>query len=144
MSNALAETQVELQKPPRIKPKQLAFLQMYYLPNSPTVGNVYQSAIGAGFRPSYARILTTTQITPQWLKDAKGYLKRTEPEHIRFVLEDVMYKSKADRDRLKAAELLGKDIGMFVDRSINTNLNISFTNNIPRPGNTPIEDKEKK
>lgn len=132
MSNAIIPATVELVKPPKIKPKQLSFLQMYYLPGSSTVGNVYQSAIAAGFKPSYARILTTTQITPQWLKDSKAYLRRVEPEHIRMVLEDVMYRGKADRDRLKAAELYGKDLGMFIDRS-ESNVNVSFNNAVPRP-----------
>lgn len=118
-------------KPPKLNPKQRKFIELYYL-DKQTVGNIYQSAIKAGFSRSYARVMTTEARALQWIQQAKGYMTQMDIDLIRFKLEQEALGADASRDRIRALELLGKNAGMFVDRS-ESDVRISFQNSVPRP-----------
>lgn len=104
-------------------PKQQLFLYNYFDPQSKTFGNVFQSAINAGYRESYARTLTRQSNKNMWISE---YLSQNTllPEHIIGGITNVATTAIRDSDKLKAYELLGKIQGMFIDRSANISVNI--------------------
>lgn len=105
-------------------PRQQMFLENYFTPESETFGNVFRSAIKAGYRESYARSLTRKQNNQLWLAE---YLQNTKltPEHITSGITNIATNDKYKAsDRLKAYELLGKLQGLFVDKSITAHVNI--------------------
>lgn len=104
-------------------PKQQLFLYNYFDPASTTFGNVFQSAISAGYKESYARTLTRQKHKNMWLHD---FLSKRElsPDHISQGIASIATSAIRDSDKLKAYELLGKIQGMFIDRSANISLNI--------------------
>lgn len=105
-----------------LDPRQEAFLDYYYEPESETFGKVYQSAIRAGYSESYAKVLRAPAINNKWIR----YNKKREltPEHIMAGIQNIATSRAAPRDKLKAYELLAKLHGMLVERSINQNYNI--------------------
>ena len=105
-----------------LEPRQEAFLDNYYDPNSETFGKVHLSAIEAGYSDSYARVLKAPAVNNQWLR----YNKRREltPEHIMAGIQNIAVSKASPRDKLKAYELLMKVHGMLVERSVNANYNI--------------------
>lgn len=104
-------------------PKQQLFLYNYFDPSSITFGNVYQSALSAGYKESYARTLTRQKDKNMWLYEFLNNASLT-PEHITQGISKLATTAIRDSDRLKAYELLGKLNGMFVDRSITATVNI--------------------
>ena len=104
-------------------PKQQIFLSNYFDPTSNTFGNVFQSAINAGYRESYARTLTRQSNKNMWISE---YLSNSTllPEHIISGITNVATTAIRDSDKLKALELLGKIQGMFIDKSITATVNI--------------------
>jgi hypothetical protein len=115
------------------KAKQRKFIQLWLGSNSDTFGDAYHSAIVAGFSPSYARVITTDAIGSKWIQEAKlMYAQALTPEHIYRGIQDIALKTRADRDKLRAFELLGKFNGMFIDR-VQSEVSVKFTNDVPRP-----------
>lgn len=123
---------IDLRTIPRPTKKQRAFIQLWLNPKSKSFGNTYQSAIEAGFSDSTARVLTANSRQTPWIQDLKLLLTRMEPEHIYLAMQQIALDGKADRDKLKALELMGKHSGMFVERS-EARVEVRFTNSVPRP-----------
>ena len=122
----------------RLTPRQYKFVELWLDPtNKETYANAYQSALSAGFSPSYARILTTNALGLEWVAEAKKQLAVYEPEHIYRAFQDVASSAGQDRDRLKALELMGKARGMFVDR-VQSDVQVTFINDVPRPKSEDI------
>lgn len=105
-------------------PKQQLFLYNYFEPTSKTFGNVFQSAIAAGYKESYARTLTRKSNKNMWLSEYAS-MTQLQPEHIVAGITNIATSMQArPSERLKAYELLGKISGMFIDRSANVSVNI--------------------
>lgn len=105
-------------------PKQQSFLEYYFEPKSNTYGNVYKSAIKAGYSDSHARTLTRKKNKNMWLQE---YLAKQElsPEHIIAGITSIATNPSAqDKDKLKGYELLAKLQGMMIDKSITATVNI--------------------
>lgn len=105
-------------------PMQQLFLSNYFDPASKTFGNVFQSAIKAGYKESYARTLTRKSNKNMWIAE---YLSKNTllPEHIAAgITQLALDVHNRPSDRLKAYELLGKLQGLFIDKSITATLNI--------------------
>lgn len=117
-------------KQPKLNPKQHRFIELYYL-DKETTGNVYQSALKAGFSKSYARVMTTNARSQHWLQEAKKYMTNMDVGLIRYRLEQEALNAISSRDRIAALTTLGKWTGM--DTSIKTEINVSFSNSVPRP-----------
>jgi len=52
----------------KLTPKMIAYKANYENPESPTYNNAYQSAIKAGFSPSYAKTITAERQNNHWIK----------------------------------------------------------------------------
>lgn len=105
-------------------PKQQLFLENYFDPQSKTFGNVFQSALTAGYKESYARTLTRQSNKNIWLVE---YLNKNvlQAEHITAGITSIATDPHSKpSERLKAYELLAKLQGMLVDRSANVSVNI--------------------
>jgi hypothetical protein len=104
-------------------PKQQLFLQNYFDPTSNTFGNVFRSAVNAGYRESYARSLTRQSNKNMWLSE---YLDNNvlQPEHITAGITNIALNGIRDSDRLKALQLLAQLKGMIVDKSVTAHVNI--------------------
>ena len=106
-------------------PKQERFVRLYMDPTSGTFGNAFQSAVKAGYKESYARIIVSKQIANQWVKEYHDLIN-LEPEHIVAAIQSEAMNKYGNRgsERLKALEMLAKMKGMLVERSVNLNANI--------------------
>ncbi len=105
-------------------PKQQLFLSKYFDPASNTYGNVYQSAMTAGYSESYARNLTRKEHKNMWIME---YLDKQDfkPEHITAGITNIATSPLSRQsDKLKAYELLAKLNGMLVDRTLVGHVNI--------------------
>lgn len=105
-------------------PKQQLFLEYYFEPLSNTFGNVFQSAIKAGYKENYARTLTSKRNKNMWLQE---YARNTQlqPEHILQGITNIATSPESRQsDKLKAYELMAKLSGMIIDRSANVSVNI--------------------
>jgi len=113
---------------------------MYWLDTaSPSFANAYQSAKRAGFSDYSSRVITSNSHNLEWIKEAKAYLDIYTPTHIVSGMQSIATNSKADRDKLRALELLAKIQGMFIERS-QSEVSVTFNNSVPRP---VIEVQEK-
>lgn len=106
-------------KPQKLKPKQRETIKYWITPTSETYGNLYKSAVKAGFRPSYA--LNLTHLRPSWLSDTIE-AAQLEPEHIRQGIQYMATKENIqsrspDDTRLDAYELLAKISGMIDNKN---------------------------
>lgn len=135
---ALEKPTAEIKRVLKVNPKQLKFVEYYYLPGSETIGNIYQSAVKAGFSKSYARVMTVSIRNTKWLTHAKKYMTRLEPEHILAGLEHEALYGAQSRDRITALTTLGKAAGLFIERN-QTEVTVNFTNSVPRPHIASIE-----
>lgn len=105
-------------------PKQQKFLKNYFDPASSTFGNVFQSAINAGYKESYARTLTRRSNKNMWLSEYVGNTQFT-PEHIIAGITSIATSPHSRQsDKLKAYELMAKLQGMIIDRSASLSVNI--------------------
>lgn len=137
----------ELQKPDltplaplKLNRKQLKYVMNYYDPNSETFGNSYESARAAGFGKVYSIQLASPARNRLWVLEARKRMTHYSPDHIYQALQEVA-QSAAPRDKLKALELMGKAKGMFIDRT-QSDIHVTFTNNVPRPENETIIEGE--
>ena len=125
-------TQMAIYKPTK---RQRKFIEHYFEPSSDSFGNAYQSALAAGYSEKSARIITGNARNLQWVKEAmKVYSTQLEPEHIYLGLQSISLNSRADRDKLRALELMAKIRGMFIERH-QSEVHVKFTNSVPRPNN---------
>ncbi len=115
-------------------PKQIAFIENWLTPSSPTFGNAQQSAIKAGFSKDYSRVITANYTNLEWVREAKRYLRHFTPEHIGQAVQDLAMSATHERDKLKALDMLARMSGMYIERQ-ESNIKISFTNSVPRPEN---------
>ena len=105
-------TQTIVYKPTK---RQRKFIECYFEPSSDTFGNAYQSALAAGYSEKSARVITGNARNLQWVKDAMTvYSTQLTPEHIYLGLQNISLNSRADRDKLRALELMAKIQGMFI------------------------------
>lgn len=95
-------------------------------------GNAYQSAVKAGFSPHHSKQITSNVLSLQWVKEAKSRLASYNPEHIVKKLERYTDSAK-DSDAIRALEVLARVKGMFIDKQINLNYDVTFENSVPRP-----------
>jgi hypothetical protein len=121
----------------KIDPKHDLFSALYFSPRlngkpNPLFGNAYQCALQVGYSEATAIKITSATEDKQWLREAYQRLVSFKPEHIIKQLEDIALNSEYDRDRLKSLEMLAKISNMFIDRT-QTEVNVTFTNSVPRP-----------
>lgn len=105
-------------------PRQQLFLHNYYDPASNTFGNVFQSAIAAGYKESYARTLTRRSNKNMWLAE---YARNTQftPEHILAGITSIATSPQSRQsDKLNAYELLAKLNGLMVSKTLVGHMNI--------------------
>ena len=126
----------------RLNKRQMDFINNWVSFTSDTFGNTYQSAIKAGFRPYSAKVLTSNSHNIEWVQEAKKYMDSFTPEHITSAIQHLAHHAKQERDQLQALSLLTKIKGM--QEGNKTEVNISFTNTVPRPAPTitPIIEGE--
>ena len=109
------DTSITTPKPKviRLKPKQKKTLEYWTFETSETYGNLYASAVKAGFRPSYA--LNLTSLKPSWLYETMGTV--LEVEHIKQGIQNIAMSApnskSPDDTRLKAYETLARVHGML-------------------------------
>ena len=105
-------------------PKQQLFLYKYFEPTSQTFGNVFRSALAAGYKEGYARTLTSKANKNMWLHEY-ARMTQLQPEHILAGITNIATSTITNQsDRLKAYALLAKLNGMIVDKSANVSVNI--------------------
>lgn len=113
-------------KPKKLKPKQKLTLEYWLNPQSTTFGNLYQSCIKAGFRPSYA--LNISHLRPSWLSETMDTML-LDSDHIKqgiqaiATAEHLDSRSPADTN-LKAYELLAKMSGQIDSKGQGSTTNI--------------------
>lgn len=127
----------------KIDPKHDLFSALYFSPrlnNKPNeyFGNAYKSALKAGYSDQTARNIISQSQNKLWIQEAYQRMVSFKPEHTIKQLEDIALNSEYDRDRLKALEMLGKIQGIFIDR-IQNDIQVTFTNSVPRPQRDTID-----
>lgn len=105
--------------------QQEKWLLLYLDPKSKTFANPYESAMEAGYSESYARVMASSSLNRQWVKEARNIINM-HPEHIVQALQDEALNHKDNRgsDRIRALELIAKMQGLFIERHQNVNINI--------------------
>lgn len=136
MNQDLPKPTAEVLAPMKLNKKQLNYVMNYYDPNSETFGNSFLSAKKAGFGKVYSVQLSSPGKKLKWVAEAKKRLTMYTPDHIYQGLQEVA-QSGANRDKLRALELMGKANGMFIDRT-QSEVHVTFKNEVPRPDNERI------
>ena len=100
-------------------PKQVAFAMRYYLPNSDTYGNAYQSAIDSGYSEGQAKNITSNDY--QWLEKISMdiYGKATDKKNLVSKAKKVLSESLDGRDKRLAqdtAKFIAKTTPEFSDK----------------------------
>lgn len=128
------DSNIDFRTLPKPNKKQRLFVELWLNPsNKDTFANAYESAKQAGFSETYARVITGNANNVEWVQQAKELLVGAlQPEHIYQSMQNIALNAKQDRDKLRALELMAKIRGMFIDRSV-SEVNVKFTNNVPRP-----------
>lgn len=109
-------------KTKKLKPKQKLAIDNWLNPASQTFGNLYQSCIKAGFRPTYA--LNIAHLRPSWLSETINQIQ-LDTDHIKQGIQAIATaqnldsRSPADTN-LKAYELLAKMSGQIDNKNGNT------------------------
>jgi len=75
--------------------------------------------------------MTTNARSQIWLQEAKKYMTQMDIGLIRFRLEQEALNAISSRDRIAALTTLGKWTGL--DQSTKTEVNVTFSNSVPRP-----------
>lgn len=101
-------------KPKKLNPKQKRVIELWIDPTSKTFGNLYRSALEAGFSPTYA--LNLANAKPLWLSenmDKQILDKELITQGVQAIATGKNIDSRSvDDTRLKAYELLGRYAGM--------------------------------
>ena len=100
-------------------PKQVAFAMRYYLPNSDTYGNAYQSAIDSGYSEGQAKNITSNDY--QWLEKISMdiYGKATDKKNLVSKAKKVLAETLDGRDKRLAqdtAKFIAKTTPEFSDK----------------------------
>jgi len=100
-------------------PQQVDFAMRYYLPNSDTYGNAYQSAIDAGYSEGQAKNITSNDY--QWLEKISMdiYGKATDKKNLVSKAKKVLSESLDGRDKRLAqdtAKFIAKTTPEFSDK----------------------------
>lgn len=100
-------------------PQQVDFAMRYYLPNSDTYGNAYQSAIDAGYSEGQAKNITSNDY--QWLEKISMdiYGKATDKKNLVYKAKKVLSESLDGRDKRLAqdtAKFIAKTTPEFSDK----------------------------
>lgn len=104
--------------------QQEKLLELYLDPKSETFANPYTSALEAGYKDSYARIIACPSVGREWIQHARTLI-RFNPEHIVQSLQmEALDKNNKAADRIRALELIGKIQGVFVEKKIVAHVNI--------------------
>lgn len=115
-------SELQTVKPLRLKPKQKLTIKYWTDEQSETFGNLYQSAVKAGFRRTYALKLLSNR--PLWLSET--VMANYEPAQIKQGIQNIAKAAPNSRSpddtRLKAFELLGKIAGMIDTKGNTTNV----------------------
>ena len=107
-----------------LTPQQNQFLEYYYDPeNTDTFGNVYKSALKAGYSDSYARLMRAPSVGNAWIHQWNNKKQFTQ-DHIVAGITSLAVNAYKDGDKLRALELLAKIEGMLVDKQITATMNI--------------------
>lgn len=116
--------------------KQIRTVENYFNPkNRETFGNLYQSAVNAGYSKAYAKSIVRDT---EWIQDLKMQLQTYGPDHIYRGFQEIAKDGKRDVDKLRALELMGKAQGMFIDR-VKQDVHVTFENAVPRPKSEVID-----
>lgn len=112
-------------KPVKLKPKQKLTIEYYFDRHSETFGNLYKSALKAGFRPSYALNIASNK--PLWLSETVESTLKLEADHIiqgvqAIALGDSINSRSPDDTRLKAFETLGNWAGLSQQQQTNVTI----------------------
>lgn len=100
-------------------PKKQAFLEGYYNPVSETFGNKYRSALEAGYKESYARIIGSPSIDTNWIKlENYAGASNLSEEHVVKGIERVALRGQKDSDKIAALKLLAQLKGMLIEKSL--------------------------
>lgn len=121
----------------RLTKRQKDFIQNWVDPNSETFGNTYRSALKAGYSDKASRLVTANYRDLEWVKEAKSYMDNYSPLHIISGFQREASTAQQSRDRIAALDRLAKINGMYIDRSVNLNMDVKFTNSVPRPDTEP-------
>lgn len=113
-------------------PQQQSCMEYWLKPTSPTFGNMYLSALKAGYAPSYAIQISAPSINNKWIQEYTNQVLFTQ-NHIEKLLQDLATnpdsfsdsKSPADT-RIKALEVLSKVKGIMEQGKTQIN-NIQMT-----------------
>lgn len=101
-------------KPKKLNPKQKRVIELWIDPTSNTFGNLYRSALDAGFSPTYA--LNLANAKPLWLSenmDKQILDKELITQGVQAIATGKNIDSRSvDDTRLKAYELLGRYAGL--------------------------------
>lgn len=100
-------------------PQQVDFAMRYYLPNSDTYGNAYQSAIDAGYSEGQAKNITSNDY--QWLEKISMdiYGEATDKKNLVSKAKKVLSESLDGRDKRLAqdtAKFIAKTTPEFSDK----------------------------
>lgn len=100
-------------------PQQVDFAMRYYLPNSDTYGNAYQSAINAGYSEGQAKNITSNDY--QWLEKISMdiYGEATDKKNLVSKAKKVLSESLDGRDKRLAqdtAKFIAKTTPEFSDK----------------------------
>lgn len=112
-------------KQKKLNPKQRAFIENYFNPESETFANLYRSGLKAGFSPTYS--MNIKHLNPSWLSNLIE-TAQFQPEHIKQGIQSLALRSNDSRSpddtRLKAYEILAKITGM-IDHKQGSNIQIN-------------------
>ena len=108
-----------------LDPKKQKFLEYWFnSKNNKTFGNVYFSALAAGYSENYAKQLSSVK-TIKWLTEFNA-LTKLEPEHIIQGIQNFALDGRVKHEtRLRAYELLAKILKMMSDTG---NINLTQVN----------------
>lgn len=96
-------------------PQQDLFLDAYLLPDSPTFGNAYKSALKAGYGDDYARQILSPAVGNQWIKENTRF-KNLSYDHLTALVDDIATTKYNPHIRLKAIELSAKLKGLMIEK----------------------------
>ena len=100
-----------------LTPQQNTFLEHYWDPASETYGNVYRSALQAGYSDNYARLLRSPSQGNAWIRTYHAPTQYTE-DHIVMAITKIAQGGFQDKDKLQALKLLAQLRGMLVEKKM--------------------------
>ena len=112
-------------------PKQNLCMELWTDPKSTSFGNIYASALAAGYAPSYAVQIAAPSIGNKWIQEYVNQANYTD-NHIKQLLQGLSNDPEQYRDskspadtRIKALELLSKLLGLTDTKHQLTQINVT-------------------